>query len=366
MTNAKFKNIPISDSHLHVWREIPISETLAFHKWVFDEMGYDTTSIMALKEQKPTPGRAIHQTVKAMYLKKMLSPRVYAYADLHYEELSPEDDGTYFLNQAKYDMLCGFDGIKLFYSTGMYDKGFPHIELSDSRFDKFFEYAEKEQIPITLHLGGPEVCYVEDITKVPLSQRKWYSGPKEHDLHYAFRDFIKMMDKFPKLKITVAHFAFITWHPDWAEEWLLKYENLYFDLTPSLFMYFDFQEKPDVWTKFFIDHQDRIIYGTDTGSNHADIVKYEPAALRHVVRGFFEETEPIREFEETFYPMPLPDSVLKKIYKENLMGIYNNKSPKEADYARLYDEFLYHERMGVPTALAKENLDIMKAELLKE
>lgn len=364
MENIKYKDIPISDSHLHVWREIPISETLDFHKWVLDEFGYDTTSIMALTERKPTPGRAIHQTLKVMYLKKMLYPRVYAYAEPHYEELSPDDDGTLFLNQAKYYNRCGYDGIKLFYSGAVYDKGFPYINLADPVFNKFFEYVEREQIPVTLHLGGPEVCYEKDITKIPLSQRKWHSGPKEHDLYYAYKDFGEMMKKFPKLKITVAHFAFISWHPDWAAELLNMYENMYLDLTPSLFMYFDFQEKPDVWTKFFNQFQDRIIYGTDTGSNHLDTVKYEPAALRHVVRGFFEETDKFSEFDETFYPMPLEDSVLKKIYKENLMKIYNGKGPKESDFSLLGDEFLFHERMGIPTELAKNNIEIMKKELL--
>ena len=366
MEKDKYKKIPISDSHLHIWREMPLSDTVAFHRWVMEEFGYDTLSIMAISEQPVIePTRAIMQNLKTMYLKKVLSPRVYAYAGLHFKELSPDDDGTYFLDQAKYYNACGYDGIKLFYSVGVYALGFPNIELSDSRFDKFFSYVQQEQIPLTLHLGGPEVCFMDDINLVPVSQRKWYCGKREKDLHYAFRDFVKMMDKFPNLKITVAHFAFITWHPDMAEEWLSKYKNLMFDLTPSLFMYFDFQEKPEIWKEFFIKHADRIIYGTDTGSNTLDVDKYEPGALCHVVRGFFEETEPIHEFEETFYPMPLPDDVLKKIFKENLMKLYNNKPPRPANYKLLKQEIEVQERLTPPTELNRKNLEIMKEEFMK-
>jgi len=362
MEKDKYKKIPISDSHMHLWREMPLADSVDFHSWVIKEFGYDTISLMAICEQAVEPTRAVMQNLKTMYLKKVLSPNVYAYSGLHFRELSPDDDGTYFLNQAKYIKACGYDGIKMFYPMLMYRTGFPYIKLSDSRFDKFFSYVEREQIPLTLHLGAPEVCFAENIEDVPLSQRKWYIGKAEHHLFEAFDDFKKMMDKFPKLKITVAHFAFITWHMDWAEEWLSKYENLHFDLTPSLFMYFDFQENPKEWKEFLIKHADRIIYGTDIGSNTLDVVKYEPGALCHVVRGFFEETEPIHEFEETFYPMPLPDDVLKKIYKENIMKCYGNKPPKKADYERLLEEIAREEAWGIETKLQAENIETMRAE----
>lgn len=364
MEKDKYRKIPIRDSHMHLWREMPLSETVAFHKWVMEEFGYETISLMSICEQTYEPTRAIMPNLKTMYMKKVLSPKVYAYAGLHFEGLKEDDyDGKYFSDQAEYYYECGYDGIKLFYTMGMYRHGFPYLNLSDSRFDKFFAFLEKVQMPITIHLGGPEVCFSENIEDVPESQRKWYSGKSEYHLFYAFDDFKKMMDKFPKLKITVAHFAFITWHMDWAEEWLSKYENLYFDLTPSLFMYFDFQEKPDEWREFFIKHADRILYGTDTGSNTLDTIKYEPGALCHVVRGFFEETEPIHEFEEVFYPMPLPDDVLRKIYYENIIKYYGG-APKKANYKLLEKELDFEEKKEYESEFSDENLKLMREEFL--
>lgn len=365
MEKDKYKNIPIRDSHMHLWREMPLSDTVAFHKWVMEEFEYETISLMSICEQAYEPTRAIMPNLKTMYLKKVLAPKVYAYAGLHFEGLKEDDDGEYFLNQAKYYYDCGYDGIKMFYPMAMYRHGFPYINLSDPRFDKFFAFLQEVQMPITIHLGAPEVCFEEDINKVPESQRKWHIGKSDVHLFTAFEDFKKMMDKFPKLKITVAHFAFITWHLDWAEEWLEKYENLYFDLTPSLFMYFDFQEKPKEWTEFFIKYADRIVYGTDTGSNTLDVEKYEPYALCHVVRGFFEETEPIHEFDEVFYPMPLPDDVLKKIFKENIMKYYGGE-PKEANYKLMKYELDLEETKEYESEFAKENLKIMREEFLNK
>lgn len=365
MEKDKYKKIPISDSHMHLWREMPMEEIVAFHKWVMDEFGYDTISLMSICEQDFEPSRADMPNLQTMYVKKKLYPKVYAYAGLRFEGLKEDDDGDYFKKQAEYYYECGYDGIKLYYPVSVYECGFPYVHLSDKRFEKFFAYLEKVQMPVTLHLGGPEVCFAENIEDVPMSQRKWYKGKRKHDLFYAIDDFTKMMDKFPELKITVAHFAFITWHIDWAEEWLSKYKNLYFDLTPSLFMYFDFQEKPKEWTDFFIKYADRIIYGTDTGSNTLDLAKYEPAALCHVVRGFFEKTEPICEFDEVFNPMPLPDEILKKIYKENLMKYYGG-APKKANYKLLETELDLEEKREYKSEFGSENLKIMREEFLRE
>ena len=138
----------------------------------------------------------------------------------------------------------------------------------------------------------------------------------------------RMMSKFPKLKVTFAHFNFITGHVDMAAEFLDKWENVYYDLTPNQFMFLDFQKKPDEWKDFFIKYQDRIIYGTDIGANTKDLDGTEADSLVHMVRGFFEETNPYSELGYDFIPIPLGDSILKKFYKENMMKFYEGKSPK--------------------------------------
>ena len=130
-------------------------------------------------------------------------------------------------------------------------------------------------------------------------------------------------------------------------------------------MYFDFQEKPQEWREFLIKHADRIMYGTDTGSNSLDAVNYEPAALCHVVRGFFEEKEPIHEFEEVFYPVELPDEALRKIYKENVMNFYGG-APRTGNYKLMKAELELEENKEYPSPFTKENLKIMREEFLKD
>lgn len=363
MQKDKYRKIPISDNHMHLWKEMPLKDTVVFHTWIMEEFGYETITLNSFFEQLYVP-RAKQPNLKIMYLKKLFPNRIYTHAGLRYSGLTQTDNGDYFLEQAKYYNACGYDGIKMLYTTDKYLKGFPYVRLSDSKFDKFFEYMEREELPITIHIGGPEVCYA-DIEQIPESQRKWHLGDCGIHLFDIFNDFTKMMDKFPDLRIVVAHFGFLTLHFDWAEEWLSKYKNLYFDLTPSLFMYFDFQAKPRESKEFFLKHSDRIIYGTDIGSNTRDEEKKEPAELCHVVRGFFEETEPFEEMSEKFYPIPLPNIILRKFYRENMLNYRKRHAPRIADFERLSHEFELEEACEL-SLLEKENIEIMKAKFLRK
>lgn len=355
MTN----NIPISDNHTHIWRELPLDDTVKFFSDAFENFGYDSITTLAINEQprNAQKNRALAPNLKGLYLKKIFAKRIYSYAGLHLMQGDKKSTASDFLNQAKMYYDAGFDGMKLFYSSGMYEEGYPQLRYKI--YEPYFKYMEDMQFPIIIHIGGPEMCF-RDIEEIPPDQRKWHV--KNCYIHFndMIDDLISMMNKFPKLRIVLAHFGFISEHIDVAKEWLEKYENMYFDLTPSLFMYYDFQKKKKEWTEFFIKYQDRIIYGTDIGSNVEDLERAEPKALNHVVKGFFCETETIHEFNEDFSPMVLPDDVLKKIYKENMLKLHNYKEPREISDKAIFPEIEFEEKYGGKSEFSEKNFGILK------
>lgn len=351
------------ESHMHIWREAPLSETLRFCKDTLDEFGYETISLLALTDHwRPDPFKSLHQNAKTLYLKDKLSPRVYAYAHPHMKGIGPEDRGEYYFNQAKFYRACGFDGIKLHYAAFVYRDQYPHIPLSDYRYEPFFRWLEEEQIHVVIHLTAPEVCFIKDILQIPQNQRKFYAADSLFDgldFWTLNKDFTDMMDKFPNLNVTLAHFGFLSMHMDLAEEWLQKYPNMTLDFCPSLFMYYDFMNAPDAWKAFFLRHSDRLLYGTDIGSNNRDEKHEESAHLVHLVRGFLEGSESIHEFDDTFVPIPLPDDILKKFYKTNILRCLGGRAPFPADLERMAAELPIARAEGIPTPLAAENLRIL-------
>ena len=352
------KNIPISDNHMHIWRMLPMEETVAFHREILENYGYSSITLLAVNEvPNPSSTKSGMPNLKVMYVKEKLYPRVYAHASLHLKNGDVKSTSEELLSQAKMYYDAGFDGIKMFYNAYMYEVGYP--PLSYRIYEPFFQFMEEKGFPIVLHLGEAELCW-RDPELIPPTQRKWRITNTYVHLYDIFRDFLTVMDRHPKLKMVLAHFGSVTEHPDWAGQWLDKYENLYFDLTPSPFIYYDFQKNKEVWTEFFTKYQDRILYGTDIGSNTLDVEKKEPDALVHLVKGFFTETEPIFELGEEFSPMPLPEPILRKIFRENMLRLYDGDPPRPLCKEALYPEFQWEDTFGIHSPLLEENLREIK------
>lgn len=357
----KYFDIPVRDNHMHPWKELPIEESIKYQKDILEKFNYKSITLLSINEEVgKCPHAALMDNLKNIYIKHKLYPNIFAYAGLHLGPPNSEVDENEYLEQAKIYHMAGYDGIKMFYNSGNYEAGYPW--LSSKAYVKFFDYMEKAAFPIIIHLGGPEALWKKE--NVPESQKHWLKKELRIHLYDMFKDFTTVMEKHPKLKIVLAHFGFITEHIDWAEEWLEKYENLYFDLTPSLFMYLDFQKNSVRWKEFFNKFQDRIIYGTDMGSNAEDFDNLEPEALYHVVRGFFEEKEPFTEFGETFYPINLTEDILKKIYNDNMLKLYPDDKPAKINKDYLKYEFEREEENSKVNQLARENYKIMKRELI--
>lgn len=315
----EYKNLPISDSHIHIFWDMSLEERLELLKKIMKKHNYDTATILTipLNSARKVKSRDYLENLKAFYVKSKMPEKIYTFAGFSHYYDDSKNTPEFYLNQAKFYMESGFDGLKMI--EGRVNQRFILGHgYNDERYDLMYDYAEKNRIPIVIHTSGPEFL--------------WEKGGMFEKHEFGFFDYYdeldRMMSKFPKLKVTFAHFNFITGHVDMAAEFLDKWENVYYDLTPNQFMFLDFQKKPDEWKDFFIKYQDRIIYGTDIGANTKDLDGTEADSLVHMVRGFFEETNPYSELGYDFIPIPLGDSILKKFYKKNMMKFYEGKSPK--------------------------------------
>lgn len=326
----KYRDLPIADSHIHIDWNMPLRDKMELLEKIIEKNNYDTVTICPVPyvHDRITHCFDLTTNLSAFYAKCKMPGRVYAFMGLthHYDESlnTPE----FYLEQLKFYMDAGFDGIKMLEGrTGehkMYGTG-----VDDPKYDLFYKYAEDNEIVIVSHIGGPEGA--------------WHEGGSLYGTHPDLNDLYKEVDnvltKFPKLKMTLAHFYFITEHIEKAAEFLDKWENVYFDLTPNQFMYLDFQKKPEEWKEFFLKYQDRIVYGTDIGSNTTDTDGKEADELVHMVRGFFEEDKPFTVLGYDLTPIPLDDDILKKFYKENMMKLYGNKAPKEPNRRLMKKEY---------------------------
>ena len=326
----KYIDVPIADSHIHLDWNMPLYDRIELLKKIIEKNNYDTVTICPVPfvHDRITICRDFTVNLCAMYAKCTLPGKVYSFAGLSHHCDESLNTKEFYLEQVKYYMEAGYDGIKMLEGRTGEHKAY-NCGIDDEKYDLFYKYCEDNGIVIVSHIGGPEGA--------------WHEGGRLYGTHPDLDDLYKEVDnvlaKFPKLKMTLAHFYFITERINEAAEFLDKWENVYFDLTPNQFMYLDFQKKPEEWKAFFEKYQDRIIYGTDIGSNTTDVDGKEADCLVQMVREFFEGDKPFTVLGYDLTPIPLNESILRKFYKENMVKLYDGKAPKEPNLSLVKKEF---------------------------
>lgn len=320
-----YAKTPISDAHIHVFWDMPLEKREEQLKRVMEECGYDTVTVLAIPyaTSRLTKCRDFTENLQAFYLKHKMPGRVYAFAGFAHSHDKAKNTPEFFLEQAKFYMAAGFDGIKMI--EGRARQRYVCGGFSDPKYELVFDYAEKEQIPMVLHANAPECWWREGY---PLY------GTKGGELSWMdyYEDVVAVLKKHPRLRLTLAHFFFGSERPALMRELLDTYENVCFDVCPNPFMYIDFAKDEPTWRAFFEKYQDRIIYGTDIGSNTVDTDGTEASALYRMVRGFLENDAPFEELGWNVPPLRMPENILRKIYKDNMMAFYQGKAPKALDY----------------------------------
>lgn len=312
---------PVCDMHLHLHVESTLEESVNVFNKVKEHFNCEKMALQSI------PYFDIIDNYKALYFKSQIDN---LYADLglmhNYDERDTED---YYLAQAEIMYAMGCDGFKLFEGKPEFRKEL-NRPLNDKVFDKFYAFAEEKQLPVVMHFGDPREFW--DIEKIPkwALERGWL-----YDESFAHFDAVKkevegILEKFPKLNLIVAHFFFTSDDLEYANEFMSKFENACFDLTPGTEMYFNFNDKHNEWKEFFTKYADRILYGTDIYNWHQENLTVEEK-YSHAVnleRSFLEKNEAFTDkwtSRELDKPFGFDDEILDKIYHDNFIRLFGEK-----------------------------------------
>ena len=78
----KYKNLPISDGHIHTFWDMTIEEREKLLLSLIDEFGYDTVTILdiAYNTTRKTKCRDFTENLSTFYLKSRHPEKIYAFA----------------------------------------------------------------------------------------------------------------------------------------------------------------------------------------------------------------------------------------------------------------------------------------------
>jgi len=326
-----YKPFNICEGHFHCSYKFKVQDSVQIYRNIFEFYGYDKGALMVYLHDVDQDFLA--DNAKALYIKDVFNKaeptrRLYACGSL-YHNFDERDTADGYLEQAETMYSLGFDGFKLLEGKPALRKKLAR-RLDDPIFDKFYAYAEEMGLPVTLHVADPPSFW--DINKIMPYALKvgWFCDetfPRFKEFHYETEGILK---KFPRLKLTLAHFFFTSADYDYAVYLMETYPNVYLDLTPNGEMFADFTKRVANWHDFFVKYADRIIYGTDTYNQEllANIDDYKNSYIGHrinLVRRAIEGVEPfIDESYGNIVPLTLNNTTLNKIYRENFIKLYGD------------------------------------------
>lgn len=172
--------------------------------------------------------------------------------------------------QLKEDIEQGAIMVKVWKNIGMVikDESGSYIQIDDPRFQPIWDFLAEEGIPVLAHIGEPRAAWQ------PLDpESPHYTYYKNHPQYHNYQNpevpswgtIIEARDNWlaqnPELIVIGAHLGSMAYDVDEIAERLDKYPNFYVEPAER---FGDLVIQPSEKVRaFFIEYQDRILYGTD-------------------------------------------------------------------------------------------------------
>ena len=274
----------------------------------------------------PVYGNVENNIMAALY--KLHNPTAYANGAIVYASYPiqlPFGEGVDPLTQYEELMEIGLDGMKILYKPDV--QKIKQLPIDHEVYEPVFAQMEKDGTHITWHVADPEEFWDAR------TGRKWdYSDGTYPSYESMMEQTLRVMEKHPQLKVTFAHFMFLSKHPEMLEELFEKYPNLAVDVTPGTEMYTSFTEQRDFYRGFFEKYAHRILFGSDV-----EIPLRRHSVNEELVRSVYQAMT--EDCEVSIWKLPargleLSDASCNLILRENFLRRSGNK-PKNVNVAAL-------------------------------
>lgn len=255
---------------------------------------------------------------------KCLDPAHYGFGGLHYRF-------TYdFSREISHLYDIGLDGIKMIENKPTERKRLGYAQ-DDPRYDKMFTFAEDAGIPFLIHAADPRDFW--DPAQAP----EWavqagfaYADGSFTPFEQILGETVRMLERHPRLKVCMAHLMFLSDDRQYLRKLMDRFPNLHLDITAGTEMYYSFTEEPEQWRQFFLDYQDRILFGTDN-CNRVDAEDREIGdRINDLEKRFLTENVRFPLWDREIQGAGLPEPVVGKITRDNFRN-FTSPSPRPID-----------------------------------
>jgi uncharacterized protein len=254
---------------------------------------------------------------------KMIKPyqdRFLVFTQIDYSQIDDVNFAEESIAQLHDAVRRGARGVKVLKDLGLgvKDKSGKLIAVDDPRLDPIWEECGKLGIPVAIHTTDPEAFFTpidrhneryEELNQNPT----WsFYGPQFPSKQTLLAQRNHLFEKHPDTKFIALHVANWPENLDVVSYWLDKYPNMYVELGARQA---ELGRQPRRAHKFFLDYQDRILFGTDSEPEEAMYANY--FRWLETADEYFPYWGYPGQGRWEIYGLELPDSVLEKVYSRN-------------------------------------------------
>ena len=218
----------------------------------------------------------------------------------------------------------GAIGLKVYKSLGLTNKDSKgeRVRVDDERLKPIWEVCGELNIPVLIHSADPFQFWLPKDNQ----NERWFELKEKPNRFYGDSDFIPPFQEIIKEQHTVfkrhPNTTFINAHFGWMGNDLKKL-GAHLDEHPNVMTEFgaviaELGRQPRAARQFFIDYQDRIMFGKDSYNKEEFYTYFRILESDDEYFTYFRK----RHAFWKMYGLNLPDEVLRKIYYENALRLF--------------------------------------------
>ncbi len=315
---------PVIDMHNHLgegfghWENWPISELL-------DRL--DQVDVRILVDLDGGWGEDILYT-HLEKIKKAAPERFRVFGGVDFSQWPVLGDGfvDFAVRRLREQASRGADGLKIWKQFGLHvqDQLGQRVAVDDARLDPLWSAAGELGLPVLIHVADP-VAFFDPLDS---TNERWEELQAHPDWHFPsppyppfltiVEELASLVSRHPETTFIGAHVACYSENLAWVSALLERCPNLYVDIGARLN---ELCRQPYTARRFFIQHADQIVFGTDAGPNVPEYRVYFRFLETDDEYFSYTSNEVPGQGRWMAYGLYLPEDVLAKVYYQNAAKI---------------------------------------------
>jgi predicted TIM-barrel fold metal-dependent hydrolase len=323
--SAKF---PFVDVHSHQWKMPVMDFTNLIAEMDSLNMGYminlSGSGFAAFAGNQKLMDITLTESLENVK-KQGVSNRFGVFVNVDFNKIDDEDFAKNNVEIIKDAVAQGVVGLKVYKNLGLNlkDNSGERVKVDDIRLTPIWEICGELNIPVLIHSGEPSPFFdhIDKHNERFLHARQKPQSFRNSDEYPSFDEVMQeqynMFKNNPNTTFINAHLGWYGNDLDKMSAQLDDLPNVYTEIGAVIA---ELGRQPIRARKFFVEHQDRVLFGKDTYKKSEFDVYFRILETSDEYFDYYRK----RHAHWKMYGLNLPDSILKKLYYKNARKLFPN------------------------------------------